>query len=70
MNNKHRFFRRARPFFIIGLLALLVACFSVADEVPQPEPTQAPPLRELRIFIEPRDCTSYILDPQPTEGSK
>ena len=27
-------------------------------------------LRELRLFVEPRSCASYILDPQPAEGSR
>ena len=62
---------RALALFVIGSLALMIACFSVADEPPPVEPTQSPaPLRELRVFIEPRDCASYILDPQPVEGSK
>ena len=63
---------RAFALSVIGLLALMVACFSVADQSPataDPAST-AVPLREFRIFVEPRNCATYILDPQPVEGSK
>ena len=74
MENVKQFKTRGRPairrlfaLVVIGLLALMVACFTTADQAPSPTPE---PLRELRMFIEPRDCASYILDPQPEEGSK
>jgi hypothetical protein len=37
--------------------------------VPVPSPTPFP-LRELRFFINPRDCATFLFDPQPLEGSQ
>ena len=78
MRRRHLTIYRAFALSVIGLLALMVACFSVADDGPGGNPAvanQAPsptpePLREFRVFVEPRDCASYILDPQPEQGSK
>ena len=67
---------------VLAAFALLsAACITLKDESttqpPQasgPAATQLQPtplaLRELRVFVEPRNCTSYILDPQPVEGSR
>ena len=61
----------------------ITACFTLGEQTPTRSPigggslsASAIPtrplvlLRELRLFIEPRDCASFILDPQPVEGSR
>ena len=64
---------------VSGLMFLLAACFTTVGEAtqspvsPNAQANVVPtplPLHELRVFIEPRDCTSFILDPQPVEGSR
>ena len=66
-----------RPWLIVlalsFLMVLAIACVSPSNDVSSSSQTanaSGDRLRELRIFVEPRACATYLVDPQGVEGTR